>query len=359
MNRIEHKKEKHKKEKNKKTNKKNEKKINNKNSLDFNEEIIIEKNIKNNKEKKKTQKKKKHPIRNFFIFLFIVIIILGVLFYMKVQENGGGIQGILCTILGQSVDNLDDLEPINILLLGISEDINSKLTDTIIVCSYNPKDQSASMLSIPRDTFVGKTKAAAKGSDKINSIYSKNGIDKLVNTVNDIVNLDINYYAIINNNALIDLIDVIGGVYFDVPIDMDYDDPTQDLHIHLKKGYQLIDGEKAELLLRFRHNNDGTSYPSQYGDNDFGRMKTQREFINETIKQTINVNNILKSKDIIDSIFNNVETNIDKKEIIPYLPRLATFNTECIESTQLPGKSEKINDLWFFIYDKKSYLKNR
>ena len=327
----------------------NKRNKNNKNN-NINENTISSKN----KSKKNIKKKKKHPIRNFFIFIFLIILIIGIIFYKKVQENGGGIQGILCTILGQSVEDLDNLEPIEVLLLGISEDLDSKLTDTIIVGSYNPQEQSINMLSIPRDTFVGKNKNTAKGSDKINSLYSRKGINSLLETVNKITNNDIKYYAVINNQALINLVDTIGGVNFDVPIDMNYDDPTQNLHIHLKKGYQLIDGEKAEQLLRFRHNNDGTSYPSNYGDNDFGRMKTQREFIEETVKQTMDIKNILKSKKIIDAVFNNIETNIDKNDLIPYIPKLVEIDTQNITSTQLPGKPDKYNDLWFFIYDKKN-----
>ena len=63
-------------------------------------------------------------------------------------------------------------------------------------------------------------------------------------------------------------------MYFDVPIDMDYTDENQDLYIDLKQGYQLLDGNKAEQVVRFRHNQDGSSYPAEYGDNDIGRMKT-------------------------------------------------------------------------------------
>lgn len=143
-----------------------------------------------------------------------------------------------------------------------------------------------------------------------------------------------------------------GAIYFDVPIDMNYDDPTQDLHIHLSKGYQLIDGQKAEQLLRFRHNNDGSSYPPEYGDNDYGRMKTQRNFINETIKQTINIKNIFNAKIIINSIYNNIETNVQINDLIPYAPRIVGFNLENINSIQLSGKSEKLNDLWFFVTTK-------
>ena len=323
-------------------------KNNKKSKDDISENTIMEKK----KSKKESKQKKKHSIRNFFILLFIIIIIVGILFYKKVQENGGGIEGVLCTILGQSVEDLENLEPIEVLLLGISEDLDSKLTDTIIVGTYNPQEQSINMLSIPRDTFIGKNKNTAKGSDKINSLYSRKGINSLLETVNKITNKDIKYYAVINNQALINLVDTIGGVYFDVPIDMDYDDPTQNLHIHLKKGYQLINGEKAEQLLRFRHNNDGTSYPSNYGDNDFGRMKTQRDFIEQTVKQTMDIKNILKSKKIIDAVFNNIETNINKNDLIPYIPKLVEIDTQNITSIQLPGKSDKYNDLWFFILDK-------
>lgn len=301
--------------------------------------------------------KKKFSLFKFLlklIFIIIVLIlILGAIFYYKMQENGGGIKGALITVLGLSVEEIQNLEPINILLLGISEDINSKLTDTIIVCSYNPQNQTASMLSIPRDTFIGKSKSSAKGSDKINALYAKSP-EKLMKTVTEITGIDLNYYAVVNNNAVIEIVDIIGGINFDVPIDMDYDDPTQDLHIHLKSGMQKIDGEKAEQLLRFRHNNDGSSYPVSYGDNDYGRMKTQREFISETLKQTLVIQNLPRSRKILNTVFDNLETNIDIDKLLLYISTAIEFDINTIVSKQLPGESEKLNDLWFFVYDKKA-----
>ncbi len=290
-------------------------------------------------------------LKRLLIIIFLVIVIVGILFYMSVKENGGGIQGVLCTIFGQSVENLDELEPINVLLLGVSEDITSKLTDTIILCTYNPQNQTAAMLSIPRDTFVGKSTANAKGSDKINSLYSK-GVEKTVSAVEKITNVEIDYYIVVNTKALIEIVDIIGGVEFDVPIDMKYDDPTQDLHIDLKAGKQLINGEKAEQLLRFRHNNDGSSYPSEYGDNDYGRMKTQRAFITESAKQTIDVKNLFKANTIVKTVFKNIETNMEKEDLYKYIPAAAGFNMENIVSEQLPGESEKCDGLWFFLHNK-------
>lgn len=313
------------------------------------------KEIKQEKKKAKKEARKK-GIRNFFLKLFflllLLIIAIGVLFYRKTEENGGGVKGALITVFGLSVEKVESLEPINVLLLGISEDIDTKLTDTIILCSYNPETQSASMISIPRDTFVGKNKNQAKGSDKINSLYNKSP-ERLLNTVSNMTGIDVDYYAVVKTQALIEIVDIVGGVNFEVPINMDYDDPTQDLHIHLKQGMQKIDGEEAEQLLRFRHNNDGSSYPANYGDNDYGRMKTQRAFITETVKQTINLKNIFKSKSIIDTVFANIETNLVFDDLVPYLPTAVDFEFDNIVSNQLPGASEKCNNLWFFVQDKK------
>ena len=152
------------------------------------------------------------------------------------------------------------------------------------MCSYDPKIQDVALLSIPRDTFVGRNKNTATGFDKINALYQIDP-DKLLKKVNDITGLGINYYIKVDTQGLKDLVDSVGGIYFDVPIDMDYDDSSQKLSIHLKAGYQLLDGNKAEQVLRFRHNNNGSTYPAEYGQEDIGRMKTQRAFITEVIKQ--------------------------------------------------------------------------
>ena len=313
--------------------------------------------VKSSKRRKEEIKKctLKNIIKKFFFKLFVyvilLILLLSTLFYYKVQKNGGRIKGILTTVLGLSVENIHSVDTINILLLGISEDVTSNLADTIMVCSYNPKNQTASMISIPRDTFIGTDKAIAKGSDKINYLYSK-GIEKMLKKASEITCLDIEYYVVVKTKSVIEIIDILGGVNFDVPINMNYDDPTQDLHIHLKKGMQLIDGEKAEQLLRFRHNNDGSSYPAEYGDNDFGRMKTQRAFIQETINQAINIRNVLKIEKIANTIFNNIDSNIKIEKLKPYIPYLVDFEINNIISKQLPGSSERCNDLWFFIQDK-------
>lgn len=290
----------------------------------------------------------------------MLIALIGGIAY-KTQKNGGGMQGLLLTLVGNDEETLQELDPIQVLLMGVSTDNGGKLTDTIIVGSYDPKNQKASLLSIPRDTFVGKNPSTGTGSDKINSLYQRSP-EKTLQKVNELTGLNIKYYMVIDNQALIKLVDVIGGVEFDVPIKMKYDDPTQDLHINLQKGLQKIDGVKAEQLLRFRHGNNGETYPEEYGGNDYGRMRTQREFMIETVKQTVKAKNILKVKDIIDIAYEYVETNLSISTIKDYVPYAVNINIGNIQTAVLPGGSYGPNTTpsypyWFFIADKKETTK--
>lgn len=295
-------------------------------------------NIKENKNRKNKKKKMKTWKKVVLVIFLILLIALGVFAY-RVHLNGGGMSGMLATVVGHDENTKKNLGEFRALLLGISTDQEgSELTDTIIVASYNPNTQKATLMSIPRDTYTGKNTAKATAYEKINALYSrKHRPDETLAAVNELTGLNIEYYVVVKTEALIKLVDAIGGVTFDVPIDMDYDDTSQDLHIHLKAGEQKLDGDKAEQLVRFRHNNNGTSYPTEYGDNDLGRMKTQREFIMQVIKQTAKPENIFKLGQILDIAHDNVLTNIDINTAKDYIPYIVEFNTENILTATLPG----------------------
>lgn len=301
-----------------------------------------------NQSKKKKKKKKHKILKTILIIILIVFLIFAGLFVKRMNENGWTLGGFVATILGHDANTLSNLSRINILVIGQSQN----LTDTLLVCSYDPKTQDVGMLSIPRDTYVGRNKNYATGSDKINALYQTDP-DKLLSKVNEITGLDIDYYVKVDTQGLRDLVDSVGGIYFDVPINMDYDDSSQDLHIHLKAGYQLLDGNKAEQVVRFRHNNNGTTYPAEYGQEDIGRMKTQRAFITEVIKQVVKAENITKVDDYIKIANNNVETNFNIWNLKDYAPYAIDFKTENIKTETLPGVPEKCNGVWLYIYNKK------
>ena len=300
-------------------------------------------------------KKKKKKGKKVLLIILLLLLVAGGVFAYKVHKNGGGLTGILATTMGHNEDTRKNLDEFKCLVLGISTDEEGALlTDTIMVASYNPNTQKATLLSIPRDTYTGNNPAKATAYEKINSIYSrKKEPQDVLDEVNEITGLNLQYYVIVKTEGFIKLVDAIGGVTFDVPIDMDYDDTSQDLHIHLKAGEQLLDGDKAEQLVRFRHNNDGTSYPEEYGDNDIGRMRTQRDFIMAVIKQTARVENITRIGKILDVAEENVITNIDFNTIKDYIPYAVEFNTDNLLTAALPGVStnENVSGTWVYIHD--------
>ena len=316
-----------------------------------------ETNEKRKKNKKVKEKKKMKTWKKVLLIIILIVLIVGGIFTYKVYKNGWGVSGMLATVAGHDENKKKDLGEFKCLILGISTDQeNVELTDTIIVASYNPNTQKATLLSIPRDTYTGKNEARATAYEKMNALYSrKHRPDETLAAVKEITGLNIEYYVVVKTEALIKLVDVIGGVTFNVPIDMDYDDVTQDLHIHLKAGEQLLDGDKAEQLVRFRHNNDGTSYPEEYGDNDTGRMRTQREFIMQVIKQTAKPGNIFKLGEILDVAKEHVITNIDFNVAKDYIPYAVEFNTEELLTETLPGVNTNKNSsgTWIFIHNKK------
>ena len=307
-------------------------------------------------QKARNKKKKRKIWKIVLLVILLILLICGGVFAYRVYKNGWGLSGMLATVVGHDEYTKKDLKEFRCLVLGISTDEEGALlTDTIMVASYNPNTQKATLLSIPRDTFTGKNTKKAVASQKINSLYSINEDPQdVLDAVNDLTGLGLEYYVIVKTEGFIQLVDAIGGVTFNVPIDMDYDDTSQDLHIHLKAGEQLLDGDKAEQLVRFRHNNDGTTYPEEYGDNDLGRMRTQREFMMAVLKQTAKVENIFKLGEILDVAEQNVTTNINFDVAKDYIPYIVEFNTENLLTATLPGTTppwDETNGVSIFVAD--------
>lgn len=320
------------------------------------------------KENKKKKKKKNGKIRKvikvILLLLLVALIIYACYFAYHYHQHTTNMEGknydpLSATALGIDPEKLKTIGRINLLILGESGIGDGyKLTDSIMVASYNPQTQQASLLSIPRDTYVGKrNKDTATpnylASYKMNAVY-RNGenIPETIECVSNLTGIELENYILIDTDAIIEIVDAIGGVKFNVPIDMDYDDLNQDLHIHLKAGEQIIDGAKAEQLLRFRHNQDGTSYPVEYGDNDIGRMRTQREFITETAKQLLKIENVTKVVNLLDIVFSNIQTNLDMQTLKYYIPYIFKFDTSNIVSDVLPGESEQCNGIWIYTANK-------
>lgn len=299
------------------------------------------------KKQKKANKKKKHIGLKIFIIILIILGICGGLFAKRVHDLEGN---WLAALLGHNKDTLKNLDKLEVLIMGES----TGSSDTMIVCSYDPKTQQASMLSIPRDTFIGENTNRAKAGNKLNSFYSNGSTpEKTMEAINEVTGLNISKYVLIDTKALKELVDIIGEVEFDVPINMDYDDDSQQLYIHLQKGIQKLNGDKVEQLVRFRHNNNGSTYPYEYGIEDYGRMRTQRELIKTILKQTVQLKNVKEIGKIMDLAEKYIQTNMNFSELKNYIPYIVKMNIDNIQTEQLPGESKVLNGIWFFLNDKK------
>ena len=180
-------------------------------------------------------------------------------------------------------------------------------TDTILLAAYNVPDQKLNVMSIPRDTMVN----VSWDIKRINSVYNANGggdegIHALYTEVSQLVGFVPDYEVVVEWNAVGELVEAIGGVWFDVPRNMNYDDPTQNLHIHISKGYQQLDGEQAMGVLRWRQNNDGTGYVT----GDIGRIETQQAFLKAVIGQCLQIQNAAKIQEFARIFTENVQTDL-------------------------------------------------
>ena len=294
-----------------------------------------------NKSKAKTKKKR----LGLKIFL-VIIVLLGIFVAKRLYDADGN---ILAALLGHDRNTLKNLDKLQVLILGES----TGMSDTIIVASYDPKTQEAALMSIPRDTFTGENRDSAKYYHKINSLYNYGETpEKTLEAVNEITGLDIKYYIIVDTKALTKLVDTIGGLEYDVPIDMDYDDSSQDLHIHLSAGYQKLTGKQVEQLVRFRHNNDGSTYSyTEYGGEDHGRTRTQRNVIIAIAKQSLKLKNVTEISNIIDIFKEYVDTNMDLNAIKDYVPYAIEMNMDTVKVGRLPGKDKPVNGIYFFFHD--------
>ena len=239
--------------------------------------------------------------------------------------------------------------PINLLLLGLDDD--KVRSDVILVINYRPWEDRVNMLSISRDT-----KVTVKGTDaKINAMIGMGGEKLTISKIQQITGLPIDYYITVDFLAFRKIVDKLGGIEIDVPFDMKYDDPIQGLHINLKKGIQTLDGKKAEQFVRYRKGNN----PGQgYIDGDIGRINAQQTFIKAMIKQKLNLKYLSKLDDIYDILKQHTQTNVRLNDFTYYLKNITKIKLTDMDTYTytIPGDSVIIDDLWYYIYDKKKTI---
>ena len=212
--------------------------------------------------------------------------------------------------------------------------------DTMIVATYDTVNQTIAMASIPRDTLIDGVSPKGKSFHKLCNMYPYNGIDALKEEVRKIVGFPIDFYVKVNTKGFVKLVDAVGGVNFNVPVHMAYDDPTQNLHIHFEPGMQYLTGTDALKVVRCRKNSDGKGvYPHNiydaYPDADIGRTKTQRELIMAVLKKAIS--QPLNLPTYYNIFMENVETDLKVSDLAYFADKGLSFDFSNVTATSLPG----------------------
>ena len=223
----------------------------------------------------------------------------------------------------------------NFLLLG--KDVDSSNTDTLIVVSYDTVNQKIGMVSIPRDTAVTREWSSMP---KINAAFhsKKAGPDVLKQEIKTTFGIPIDYYVHVDLQGFIALVDELGGVDIEVPLDMNYDDPTQNLHIHFKKGPQHLDGQAAMEAVRYRHDNK-TTVNSNYSDLD--RTKLQQQVLTGLADKVISWGSITKVQSFLNIFNTYVKTDMGLKDMIYFATQGMKLNTSSgVRSATLEGRGD-------------------
>ena len=244
---------------------------------------------------------------------------------IKDKENGDkvDVSGLL-----NSGTRIDDV--VTFVIGAVDED--ETRTDALMVATMDTNKKTVNIMNIPRDTMCNNSASGA--SRKINAAYAMGGIEQTKTEIERLMGFKPDYYVIVNFEGIAAIVDAIGGVDYEVPFRMEYDDPSQNLHIDLDAGMQHLDGEQVVEFLRWRHNND---YSVQYENGDEGRVENQQAFLKELANQVLKLSNVTKIPKIAEAVFNNVKTDLTAGNLLWMGMQALQIDNDDIQFFTLPG----------------------
>lgn len=230
-------------------------------------------------------------------------------------------------------------DPISVLLVGVDErDDDAGRTDSMLVLTVNPELKSTKIVSIPRDTraeLIDKKDSDNNTISKMNHAYAYGGIEMTIDSIENFLNIPIDYYVKVNMEGFRDIVDAVGGIDVNNQYAFELDGT------YLSKGEHHLNGEKALQYARMRKEDP---------KGDFGRQERQREVITKVIKEGASVSSLTNYDEILGALSDNVETSLSMQEIVSmqksYLKAADSF-----ERMEIPGENKYINDVWYYLVD--------
>ncbi|WP_058308664.1 LCP family glycopolymer transferase [Gracilibacillus massiliensis] len=303
------------------------------------------------KQKKKQKTKKRLKI---FLLIFGLAIVLGIglgayILYETYQAASDTYDEL---DRGEKSEKREEVvtisqDPISILLMGVedySSDNDNGRSDTMMVATFNPGDEKLKLLSIPRDSYV--TIPGREGQDKINHSFAFGGKELTIKTVEELLDIPIDYYATVNFDGFKSIVDTVGGITVDVPFDFEQnsDDRVAE-KLQFYEGEMELDGRYALAYARMRLEDPR---------GDIGRNERQKEVIEAIIKEITSVSTLTKIDDLGEDLGANVETNLKMGDGINFLRKYSDFRTSNIDEVTLEGTSQYIGNISYYVLDEQS-----
>lgn len=314
-------------------------------------------------QKKNAKNRMLNKFIKVFIMAFVVLMIVvgigtGIYILVGKMDDGGPKSGIVDSKNPDDTYDPDDPNQKKITsfaIFGVDQD--GYRTDVVMLLFFNRETKNIDIVSVPRDTKVvipDDMYAEISETRNVNQEVKINAIPAYVDSsptsrneasvkvIEANFGIDVDYYMNLDLDAFIKIVDLIGPIEVNVPIDMKYNDPTQDLYIDLDAGLQPIDGAKAEELIRFRKG---------YADGDLGRIKMQHEFMLAFVKELLTLENKVNMINTATTVLMYLET--DFTEAVDYMSYIDDLAVDNIKLHTLEGDTVN-EDQSYFIFDEET-----
>lgn len=231
------------------------------------------------------------------------------------------------------------------IFLGVGVDKASGRADAIMLASFDTASGSLAVMQIPRDTYI-----EVGGEEmKINAILLDYGVYAIRDTLELALCINIDYTALLDLEALVLMVDAIGGVEIDVPFDMKYSDPYQDLYIDIKAGRQVLDGKNASDFIRYR---------DDYADGDLGRIDAQKQFMSSLFRKIIGEMTVTRALSLARDILPMLETDITLDDAAYFAGKFFSAKDRSLTMLTCPGfQLHKTNpEAWYYVLSRTGTL---
>lgn len=239
-----------------------------------------------------------------------------------------------------SAEESAKVKPLAILLLGIDArpQLASLNTDVIMAIAVNPETKAGTVVSIPRDTYIPATMGFR--ANKANAFYANfyvddkdTAMDKIKQLFGDLLGIRFDYAVTVNFQALVDVVDALGGVDVYVDMDMRYVDRADGTNINLKKGQQVLDGKQTLDFVRYRKSHNGSTAESS----DFERNQRQQQVIKAILNKLMTPSGMTKINSLIEAVGNNVRTDMPKEQIKDFITTYMSIDMNNVNMIPLEG----------------------